>query len=165
NWAVIAATIVVGVGLGWGLKPAPDSGWMAKVAAYQALYVPATVSADTDAANQSVQLDRVGAAIGIDFDGIDTAVPELTFVRAQILGDGDQTIAQLVFRNDAGTPVALCLIENGDGPQATLTFKKMRGLSSLSWANATHQMLLIGGKTPGVLDDAAYRFQSHLGIS
>ncbi|WP_299191063.1 hypothetical protein [uncultured Litoreibacter sp.] len=145
--ATVAASLIVGVTAGYlyASKPAPEPGWMAYVAAYQALYVNATL-ADAGGA-QGTELAQLAGVLGRDLEGVDTA-PNLTFKRGQVLGFKGKALVQLAYLSSAGDPVALCIIKTS-GEAKPVTTTQLEGMQAASWSDGNHAYLLIGG------DDAA----------
>ncbi|MEM6307184.1 MAG: hypothetical protein AAF701_04295 [Pseudomonadota bacterium] len=164
--APIAASLAAAVALfaaGWWAKPVAPTGWMAEVAAYQALYVAQTVDIETNTADQMTQLIKVGGAIGRDVTALQAGGPGVTFKRAQILGYDAQPIAQLVYQGHGGTPIALCLIKTR-GAGDTPIVQTMKGMASAHWRSGDHDVLLIGGQDEQMIRVLAQMFQNRLKV-
>ncbi len=160
-WQAIAAALLLMLGAAGGhyWTRAPLDGWRDHVAAYQALYVTDTLaSVNRSEGEATEELARVMASVGkpTAFAAL-TADPTLTYKRAQILGYKQQPLAQLTFLSRAGEPIALCVMK-GTGPPQALHFEKRQGLQSASWSRDGFAYLLIGGRDPQVIEQAAKRF-------
>ncbi|MBM7068569.1 hypothetical protein [Actibacterium sp. 188UL27-1] len=159
--SLVAASFVgllVGLCLyGWfATTPSKAADWQEQVAAYQMLYVPATVAAITPSPDALTEQFKVAAAL-IDLDleqGALSALPELTLKRAQVLGFRDAPLVQIAFSAPDGTPIAFCIYRPNDGlAQADLQMSELSGLRTAGWSTQTHGFLLIGGTDPGPIQD------------
>ena len=159
--AVIGLVIGVGAGGFWLGEPAA-TGWRAEVAQYQSLYTPDTIanvahSEETLAA----QLAAAEAALGVDLPRAALgAAPGLTLVRAQVLGFAGKPLVQIVFRDDRGAPVALCLIR-GDG-EGEMTASTRRGMAAAEWGGGGIEYLMIGPVDAGLLERDAAKLRAAL---
>lgn len=160
--AALAAMLAIGLGLGWLLNtqtPVESDTWRMEVARYQALYVPETVAhlGHSGAALQE-QFDRASAALGLDLPLAPlNSVETLELRRAQVLGIDGKPLIQIAYRAADGTPFALCITE---GTDAAVGAETLAGLAAYSWANETHQFLLIGGQDALGVETIAKDIQS-----
>lgn len=154
-WRRIAAGVAVGLALGaggallgtGGAEPSRD--WRGMVAVYQALYTEETIAPITvDRAALETQLAQAEAALGSPIPRAALGAPDgLTLLRAQVLGLDGRAIVQIVYRDAAGAPIALCLTRNRDGDGAsTLSSGVREGLASAAWSDESHAFILIGGE-------------------
>lgn len=159
----LVAALIAGLGIGWALNPAvlsgPTSDWRTEVARYQALYVPETVAQlNSDDATLAVQFQRATTAVGLALDpGPLGDLDGVTLARAQVLGFETDPLVQIVFRDAAGTPLALCLMA---GPSQDSGPQQLAGLASYSWSGPSHRFLLIGGQDQKQITDLARRIQA-----
>lgn len=157
----LAAMLVLGLGLGWGLqifKPSNPENWRMEVARYQALYVPETVAhLSNDASELKDQFDRASAALGLTLPLEQlSSVENLELRRAQVLGINGDALIQIAFRASDGTPFALCITK---GTDAVAGVETLAGLAAFSWANNAHQFLLIGGTDLNAVEGLGEAFQ------
>lgn len=158
--AAIVATVV--------LWPAPQTTrpWMDQVAAYQALYSPATIANVTPTqeglAAQFAQLDT---ALGtqLPLDALQTATT-LELRRAQILAFENAPLGQIVFADDTGRPVALCLIRTDSPGRDTATFE-LHGLNGAAFTQGGFDYLVIGATTRQEAEALANQFSRALAAS
>lgn len=159
--AVVAISLMVGGGLGFGLSGgnAGLQGWKEYVAAYQALYINATLApVDITDDLKRLELTRISAAIGKDIalENLNISA-EMSYKRAQILGYEGRPLAQLSFLSSTGAPIALCIIRMGDG-ESEAQFTKMEDMSTASWSEGEYEYLLIGGDDPQFIKRIAEQF-------
>jgi len=136
-----AACLAVGIALGglgfWSLQETPQApDWQVAVAQYQALYGPETIAPLTsDPASLATQFARASDALGRQLDpvGLAAAVPELSLKRAQVLHYEGDALIQIVFADQAGRPIAFCLLRDDELDDQTWTTAELSGLQS-----ATH---------------------------
>lgn len=160
--AMIAClALIIGGGLGFGARGGASGpqGWKEYVAAYQALYINATLaSVEISPDIQRLELKRISAAIGKDISLESLSVsPEISYKRAQILGFEGRPLAQLAFLSSTGAPLALCIIRMG-GDEAETQFGKMEDMSTASWSQGEYEYLLIGGDDPQFIKRLAEQF-------
>jgi len=162
----IAASILAGIVLGWSGKDyAVDkqSTWRMEVASYQALYTPQTIAhLDRDPVNLSNQFKRASTALKLDLPQEKLAeIEALTLFRAQVLGFQGHPLIQIVYQSETGAPIALCIIAKDTAPEQTqITYARMQGLASATWANDKYEFFLIGGQDETHIQNWANRFKS-----
>ncbi len=131
----------------------PDEQWTDHVAVYQMLYVEETVAAlNLEPAVLEQQIQSVGAALGVDLNHL-SDLPHLEFRRAQLLGFEGRAIAQLVYVDEVGRPVALCVIETSPSDDIDLGSSVMRGLAANTWTEGGYGYLLIGRQDTEMLEE------------
>ncbi|MEM1046514.1 MAG: hypothetical protein AAGL24_10195 [Pseudomonadota bacterium] len=124
--------------------PAPRRGWIAAVADYIVLYDPQTFSgAGQDPVSLRRDLTRTAAAVGVPLVTDDLVPADLSLKQAQVLRFNDKPLAQIMFADGNGTPIALCIIatENPDRPIRTA---EANGLAAANWIANGHHYLVIG---------------------
>lgn len=166
-WRSIAATSLVclmaGYGAGYLSAPQPDRSWHGFVAAYQALYVNATLSpVERPRPVAEAELRRVSRALGKDLDPAALRQHDrLDYKRAQVLGFNGRPLVQIAFLSKVGAPVALCIIR-ADGGSTGIATSTMHGMRTAAWAKDGYQYLLIGGTDAGLIGNAARHFAARL---
>ena len=166
-WRSTAATalicLMVGSGAGYMFAPQPDTGWHSFVAAYQALYVNATLSPiERSEPVALAELERVSQALGKDLElAAFQQHDQLDYKRAQVLGFKGRPLVQLAFLSKVGAPIALCIIK-ADGGSAEIVTSTMQGMHTAAWAKGGYKYLLIGGTDAGLIENAAKHFAAKL---
>ena len=161
--AAVAAVFVVGVLAGWLLSPGERDDWHMAVAEYQVLYTTETLTAVPATSDQrAAGLAATGKALGLDLTPA-ADLPGLQFKRAQLLRHDGNLVAQLVYLDGDGNPVAFCLTRTGgaDAAKETLTRK---GLTATAWQTTGVGFLLIGPVDQGVLAKAQVALSKDLKI-
>jgi len=154
---LIAATLAVGLGIGWVVSSFLQNNttnWRTEVAQYQSLYVNETIAhLDVSPAELSKQFERASQALGLSLpqDALSN-IDGLELRRAQVLGIAGAPLVQIVYRDSNGTPYALCVTT---GTNAAVGSEELYNMASHSWANGTHQFLLIGGRDQDLVDNLA----------
>ena len=142
--SAIAASFVIGVAVTNFMRPAPNTGWIATIASYQALYVTETLDGATQPSAETAQvLARAQDTFGVDLSEA-LSVAGLDFKRAQMLGLNGSPLLQVAYLAEDGTPMALCLksVSGPDrGPKTTVMFD----MAGVSWVENGIGFLLIGG--------------------
>lgn len=158
TWRLVAG-LAIGAFLGVaGLlavqdRPAAPE-WQVAVAQYQALYGPETIAPlSAGPAELAGQFDRASQALGrrIDPDRLAQAVPDLTLKRAQLLHHGGHALVQIVFADDAGRPIAFCLLGDGDLPDQDWQSVELAGLHSVARHDDGFGVMLVGDRAPEVI--------------
>lgn len=128
--------------------PAPRRGWIAAVADYIVLYGPQTFAgAGQDPVSLRRDLTRTAAAVGVPLVTDDLIPADLSLKQAQVLRFNDKPLAQIMFADGNGIPIALCIIatENADRPMRTA---EANGLGAANWIANGHHYLVIGDLPP-----------------
>lgn len=151
------AALILGLALGVTLANRPNAqpGWMDYVAAYQALYVPDTLSGDF---SEPSDLTRLSELLGRDLSPAQDA-PDLVFKRAQQLGFRGQPLVQIAYLTETGAPVALCIIKK-PGEESPITANILEGMQAASWSDGEFAYLLIGGTDRALVQRGAAHFQA-----
>lgn len=163
--AGLAAAVVAGtIGFWWSGATPENRGWMDQVAAYQALYSAETISIVTpEPMALASQFDHVAETLGraIPLNVVRDAT-DLTLLRAQMLAFEDTPLAQIVFSDGTGQPVALCVIHASGPASDTFTSVERDGLHSTSFSLDGLEYLLIGGASADQTETLARQFQAAL---
>ena len=132
------------------------------VAAYQALYVPATLAdiAPTEA-QASAQLAGLSARLGLDLGKV-RVNPALRYRRGQVLGYDGALLVQLAFQAADGTPVAFCILQDPEQAAQVFAAGQREGLQTVAWARDGYGFLLIGGKDANAIIAAAQKIDAAL---
>lgn len=137
---------------GWqGSRWVADGSWRGAVAQYMALYTAQTLEGmDETATAQARQLARVGAQLNLTLTPERVRLPGAELRRAQVLRYDADLIAQLVYQDLEGGPLALCFVRSQQPVQAP-AFEVREGLNVLYWANGEHAWMLAGRQPMQVL--------------
>ena len=160
-----AALLAIGIGLGWGLGSDNNSapGWHKAVADYQVLYTTDTLAAVPVSAEARAQgLATVNRHLGMDLTEEQLALDGMALQRAQILSFEGAPLAQVAFLDNAGIPIALCIMQ-GDSSEARAQIE-IAGLNAATWSGGGYSYILIGPTDAGKLDTAASVLQSRLDL-
>ncbi|HBF32219.1 anti-sigma factor [Rhizobium sp.] len=124
-----------------------SAAWRAVVAQYMALYTRETLGLSQPAyAQQQAQLSSLNAQLGLSLTPEDIALPHFEFRRAQILAYDSKPLAQILYEDPQGRPMALCILRDKSGAHA-VTAEKRQSMTIAWWANRDYQALLIGHGT------------------
>jgi len=123
----------------------PD--WRNYVAAYQSLYSSQTLAnVETTDLEKERQLQSVAAAIGKKISLAEISVlPDVSFVRAQVLQFEGKTLAHISLQTMTGVPIALCILPQQNSKPKPPTLTTAEGLSASYWDEAGYGYFLIGG--------------------
>ena len=155
--AAAAAIFAVGMAAGWALIPKGQPDWHQAVASYQVLYSEATVSAVPLGAEQrEAGLAAVSKALGVTLTAESVAVEGLTFRRAQILEWNGAPLAQLVYQDADGRPIALCLHRVNSGPVDRQAVT-LSGMNGVTWRRGDMGFIAIGPVKRADMDRIAER--------
>ncbi|MEP5621963.1 MAG: hypothetical protein ABJP82_05220 [Hyphomicrobiales bacterium] len=160
--AIALLAVFLGGFLGFGLSSIQRHGpndWKQYVAAYQALYINATLaSVDIPQSAKEMELSRITSSIG---KSVDIATlqsnQEVDYKRAQILGFEGRPLVQLAFLSRTGAPVALCIFRNGNA-DANIQQRNLEGMQSATWSRDGYEYLLIGGTDEPLIARMANHF-------
>lgn len=169
RWPVaMAATALLCLCIGWlaatMLQGPAQASWQDYAAKYHALYVNSTLSHIRQSADAAkAELQRVGEVLGKQFshDAL-SATEQLDYRRAQILGFEGRPLMQLAFLSKLGAPVALCVIRSGGSEAREVRVSTMEGMSTAEWSKDGFDYLLVGGRDPALIEQAARHLQASL---
>ncbi|MBO9476775.1 hypothetical protein J7382_04420 [Shimia sp. R11_0] len=167
-WGTVAAAcvaLVVGFGAGhWQQGADAPKGWMAYVAAYQALYSPATLAAiDQPQEVLRSELARVSDAVGKDIDLAQLeGLADVTYKRGQVLSFKGRPLVQLAFATPTGVPIAFCIIEKKEAtaPSDQIATLELEGLSAAQWTDGLHDYVIIGGQDTALIERLGGQLQA-----
>lgn len=166
-WAV-AASVALAVALGAlghrTLAPQPEMGWQQLAAAYHALYVTETVAVlpPPDPTAAAAQLARSAAALGHPIPTALTAIPGLSFRRAQVLGHDGAAIIQLAYIDDNGVPYAFCLRAVDGAAMRPMTAQGFAGVQGVEWQSGGVEYVLLGKRPQPELQALAEIFRGRV---
>lgn len=132
-----------------------SSAWRAVVAQYMALYTPDTLgSSQPSREQQQAQLSLLNAQLGLALTPESIALPHLDFRRAQILSYDSKPLAQILYADPQGRPMALCILRDKSASHS-IVMEKRQAMTIAWWANSDYQALLIGHGSPGDINALA----------
>jgi len=164
-WGALAASLVVfalgGVG-GYALKgqtaPVQTAGWLADIADYHAVYASQGRHLVEVGAEESDHIETwLGNTIGTSFTIPDMTSFGLTFEGGRLLVANGKPVAQLMYRDAAGTVVALCL-QRSNAPSAgapAFNAQTLNGFDFVSWNAGDANYVVIGPNGRPDLGDIA----------
>jgi anti-sigma factor RsiW len=148
RWIAIAAALMMGVALGYGMGSnkffGPAESWQEAIANYQMLYTSETLTPITsDPAKQRRDVADIAAKLGwpIKFEALQ--VPGLDFKRVQLLSFEGRPLAQFSYLDPSGIPIAFCATRTGDGDSAIKT-GRFRELDAAFWSKNGFGFIVIG---------------------
>ena len=139
--------------------------WVERVADYQTLYVPNTVSdIEADLMASMAKLNGLGQAAGMR-----TAIPDLSesgyqFARVQELGYEGNTLVQVVYSKPEHPPLALCFMSAGGADDLPLQIGERHGLGTASWVDGNQRFVIVADESPETLT-ALYQSSKGLFVS
>jgi len=165
-WGTLAASLVVfvlGGASGFLLRgePAPvqTAGWLADIADYHEVYASQGRHLVEVGADESDHIETwLGNTIGTPFSIPDLSSYGLTFEGGRLLVANAKPVAQLMYRLEDGTVVALCLQQSSRPNPDTLEFREqtINGFDFVSWtANGADYVVIGPGGQAGLTDMAA----------
>jgi anti-sigma factor RsiW len=160
----MAACLVLGIALGTGVMSwrAQSADWKDYVAAYQSLYVNATLASVAMTPDETIlNLVSLGAVLDHDISAAQTD-KILQFKRGQLLGYQGRPLVQLAYLTLQGEPMALCIIRIEGGGQSDIRLTNLEGMAAAHWEKDGLAYLLIGGTDDALIKDAADRMVDRL---
>ncbi len=165
-WGAIAASLVIfglgGVG-GYVVKDQTTptvlaGGWLSDIADYHAIYASQGRHLVEVGADESDHIETwLGDTVGANFTIPDLSAFDLTFEGGRLVVANGKPVAQLMYRDPAGTVIALCLISSdqpaGDAP--SFKSQTINGFDFVSWRGADAAYVVIGPDGQPNLDDIA----------
>ncbi|MEL6125304.1 MAG: anti-sigma factor [Pseudomonadota bacterium] len=166
-WSTIAASLVLvalgGVGgyLAKGDPPPVQTGWLADIADYHAVYASQTRHLVEVGADEAEHLQTwLGSSVETPFSIPDLSAHGLTFQGGRLLVANAKPVAQLMYTRDDGAVIALCF-QRSSRPPGDGAFKEqtLNGFDFISWTADGADYVVIGpGETPdlqAIADSAA----------
>ncbi|MFC3163805.1 anti-sigma factor [Ciceribacter thiooxidans] len=118
--------------------------WRDAVAQYMALYTAETLGAAHPGREAAAaQLAIVNERLGLSLTPEAIALPGSEFKRAQILAYDDRPLAQILYVDPEGRPLALCIFASGTA-EASIASERRYALDIAFWSNGRHAAMLIG---------------------
>ncbi len=129
-----------------------DIAWVQRVADYQSLYVPNTVSMIEDG-QQKAELLLASVS---ESTGLQTAIPDLSaqgynFVRAQELGYAGEVLVQLVYLKDGKLPLALCYMPTQSSTGPASAFGQHSDLGVAYWKQSGQRFVIVADEPESTL--------------
>lgn len=147
----IAASVAAGIVIdrAWMRFAAPPAAtqsaeWRDAVAQYMALYTAETLAAarpghEAAAAQFAVINERLGLSLTPEA----IALPGSEFKHAQILAYDDRPLAQILYLDPEGHPLALCIFAS-EAAEAAIASERRYALDIAFWSSGRHAAMLIG---------------------
>jgi len=163
--AACAAALLIGVGADRLLpaigammvtqEEAEADEWRQAVASYVTLYTPGTLTsiADDPVARQR-ELANLSTKLGVPLSGDATAIPGLTLKWTRLLQYDGRPLAELVYLDPHGGPVALCVLADGEADAAPRQ-ELREGLNVIYWSAKGHSFMLVARMTQAELQPLA----------
>jgi anti-sigma factor RsiW len=140
---ILAAGAAAWVALSLGLLRERQD-WRTAVVEYTNLYTNETFSPlNPDASLQAIELNALGAKVGVNLTPESVALPGLRFTVAFMLSYNGAPLGVVAYVDHAGAPVALCIIAN-DAPDAPMRSERRDNLSLAWWSRGGRSRLVIG---------------------
>ena len=118
--------------------------WRRAVVEYTNLYTNETFSPlNPDASLQTIELNALGARVGVNLMPESVALPGLRFTVAFMLAYNGAPLGVVAYVDPSGEPVLLCIIAN-DAPDAPMRSERRDNLSLAWWSRGGRSRLVIG---------------------
>jgi len=166
RWISLAAAagiaLVAGIGIGRTTAPVPvpdKTGWIATVANYVKLYSPETLAGSAPAVQiAEAEIGGVSKSIGALLTHANLQIDGLEFRRAQTLSLNGKSLAQFMFVDQNGIPVAICALKSKHEDKPIVN-KQVNGLNASVFTAGGFAYLVIGDKTAEELQSMAQQLQ------
>ncbi|HVB89438.1 MAG TPA: anti-sigma factor [Beijerinckiaceae bacterium] len=133
---------------------APEN-WRQTVAEYFRLQSPATLAAiPDDARTRRAELAAAASRLGLALSQGRLALPDLVLKRAELFVFKGMPLAEILYFDPQGGPMALCIIANGK-PDAGLRSERREGMNVVYWQQKKRGFLLIGRTRSALLRQRA----------
>ncbi len=164
-WGALAATLaafVIGGAGGYMMKGEPvavqTAGWLSDIADYHAVYASQGRHLVEVGADEADHIETwLGKTIGASFTIPDLTGFGLTFEGGRLLVANGKPVAQLMYRQEDGTVIALCLQRSATPHSGETTFneKTINGFDFVSWNSDDANYVVIGPSGQPNLGDVA----------
>lgn len=159
QWLKIAAALLVGLGVGWGVGRLdgqdPNKDWRMAVADYQRLYATSTLSHIADnVVTEREEVAAVANKLGLPIKLEQLYLADLKFKRAQLLEFDGRFLAQFAYLDPDGVPLSFC-VTHSNRPDSPVHVNRLRGLSAASWDKNGYGFILIGAAPAEALRQVA----------
>lgn len=146
--AILLVGVVIGTGTMMLLSSGKQSDWRAKVAQYQSLYVPDTITGtnfNTETLHN--QIARAEAKLEHSLDGEQLmSIGTLSLARTQILSIDEAPLIQIAYRGPDDRPFALCIMPNTSTEESSqFLSENIHKIATVSWHEDGFQYILLGG--------------------
>lgn len=163
HWGAVAASLVmlmIGGAGGYALRgtsaPVQTAGWLHDIADYHAVYAGQGRHLVEVAATESDHIEAwLGKTIGAAFAIPDLRAHGLTFQGGRLLVANGAPVAQLMYRDDQGRVIALCLQNNPSREAAGFQGQTINGFDFVSWRGAAARYVVIGPRGRSDLNQIA----------
>ncbi|WP_337268848.1 anti-sigma factor family protein [Oryzifoliimicrobium ureilyticus] len=136
--------------------------WRAAVAQYMALYTPDTLGPlSPDRGALEAELAVVNDRLGLQLKPETVALPDAQFQLALVLAYDRRPLAQLLYRDRQGDPLALCIMSAAARAQPVQN-ERRQGLNIAYWSGRNHSAMLIGHLSTNDLSHLAGGLQDSL---
>ncbi len=163
--AAAAIALVAGFGVGRTTAPVPvpaKSTWIATVANYVKLYDKNTLSGAAPSPQVAeAEIQAVSNALGKNLTLASLQTDGLTFRRAQTLTLDGKTLAQFMFVDEGGVPVAICILKSKNTSKPMVS-KQLSGLNAEVFTTGGFAYLVIGNKNAEALQSVAKQLQAQI---
>lgn len=123
---------------------APKITWKGEVARYQKLFTKETLAPfSVDAITANKQITAAIESLKLKLSAEQLLQDGLDFKRAQMLAFNKKPLAQFMYQDADGTPIAICVLKS-DGDDKALSLANIKGLNSASWKTDGFAYILIG---------------------
>ena len=122
------------------------AGWLSDIADYHAIYATQQRHLVEVAADEADHIEKwLGATVGVAFSIPDLSQFGLTFEGGRLLVAAGKPVAQLMYRLQDGTVIALCLQSSPDAlPAAEFQQRTIKGFDFISWKADGAAYVVIG---------------------
>lgn len=122
------------------------AGWLSDIADYHAIYAGQQRHLVEVAADEADHIEKwLGATVGVAFSIPDLSQFGLTFEGGRLLVAAGKPVAQLMYRLQDGTVIALCLQSSPDAPPAAeFQQRTIKGFDFISWKADGAAYVVIG---------------------
>lgn len=148
--AALAFTLIAGSIGGYFLASSPilqseqNPTWLTAIAQYHGVYAAQGRHLVEVSADESDHLRTwLSAEIGEDFTIPDLSAQGLNFEGGRLLVAAGKPVAQLMYKDQTGAVIALCLMQGNTAP-TELDQRSLNGLDLLSWTSNNRNIVLIG---------------------
>ena len=122
------------------------AGWLSDIADYHAIYASQQRHLVEVGADEADHIEKwLGATVGVAFSIPDLSQFGLTFEGGRLLVAAGKPVAQLMYRLQDGTVIALCLQSSPDGaPAPEFQQRTIKGFDFVSWKSDGAAYVVIG---------------------
>jgi anti-sigma factor RsiW len=159
---LVVSFLAAGIGAWTALRFAPQDDredWRSTVVEYMELNTNETFAFDdSDLSSQAKKLHAIGDKLKVQLTPDTLSMPGLLFKTAQLLSYDGAPLAEIVYVDAQGAPVAFC-IHGGAEADGQAQSEKRGDLSLTSWINGGRGYLVIGRLPEQQIADLARTFE------